>query len=235
MPFSFSTALSGRKVESQRYRPDMLDTLERLLLSQHPWSAVFYLFAGAVLGALISIYFTFKAQRPRLTISGEGGGGSQTAQTWNICISNQPSFWGIPFNGETAYELHAHVQLREKGSASYLLTWNGAPREHRATIEPGGQRLLDLFSWSAGTRGYCVLDQAGEPVARFESRELKFVLRFHDRLGRLTTFPFTVLFDDTHLKNSPQVQLQFPISMQTRWNMVKSAVGSLVRASGLRR
>lgn len=99
----------------------MLEAIQRLISSQHPWSAVFYLVAGAILGALISIYLTFKAQRPRLIINGGGGGGNQQRQSWNIGISNRPSFLGIPFNGETAHDVHAHVMLKQKGAAGYLL------------------------------------------------------------------------------------------------------------------
>lgn len=212
----------------------MLETIQRLLSSQHPWSAVFYLVAGAIVGALISIYLTFKAQRPKLIINGGGSGGNQQRQSWNIGISNRPSFFGIPFNGETAHDVHAHVMLKQKGAAGYLLYWSGAQKEQRATIGPGEQRSLDVFSWNVGTRGYCILDQAGDPVARFESRELKFSLRFHDRLGRTTEFPFTVLFDDTHLKNTPQLQIRHPLSLLTRWHMAKSAMRQLLFAFGLR-
>lgn len=212
----------------------MLETIERLLSSEQPLSAIFYWVVGAIMGALISIYLTVKAQRPKLTINGGGSGGDQLRQSWNIGISNRPSFLGIPFNGETAHDVYAHVMLKRKGAPSYLLYWSGPQREQRTTIVPGERVLLDIFSWFPGTRGYCVLDHAGDPVARFESRELKFLLRLNDRLGRATEFPFTVQFDDTHLKNTPQLHISYPLSALIRWNMAKDAMRQLLLALGFR-
>ena len=213
----------------------MWESIQPLLASQHPWSAVFYLVVGAVFGALISIYLTVKAQRPRLIIAGGGSGGNQERQRWTLSVSNRPAFFGLPFAGETARDVHAWLRLREKDSSSYMLYWSGQSQEPRVTIEPGQSTSIEVFSWSSGTRGYCVLDQAGEPVARFEARELKFILRLNDRLGRMTEFPFMVKFDDSHLKNAPQLQVLHPLSLETRRHMVKSAFRQLFQAFRVRR
>jgi len=212
----------------------MWEAIQPLLASKHPWSAVFYLVVGAVFGALISIYLTVKAQRPRLIISGGGSGGNQEGQRWTMSVLNRPAFFGLPFAGETARDVHASLRLREKDSSSYMFYWSGQTRESRVTVEPGQSNSIEVFSWFSGTRGYCVLDQAGEPVARLEARELRFVLRLNDRLGRMTEFPFTVKFDDSHLKNAPQLQLLHPLSLETRRHMIRSALRQLLLAFRLR-
>lgn len=102
------------------------------------------------------------------------------------------------------------------------------------SIEPGEPQSIDVFSWFSGTRGYCVVDKAGEPIARFEARELKFLLRLNDRLGRMTEFPFTVKFDDSHLKNTPQLQVVHPLTFETRLNAVRKALRLLLMAFRLR-
>jgi len=86
----------------------------------------------------------------------------------------------------------------------------GTSREHHKTIEPGQNASLTLFMWKKGTPGYYIVDAGGEAIARFQDRERKFVLTLRDRLGRMTTFRFRVEFDDTHLKNTPQLEIVQP-------------------------
>jgi len=212
----------------------MLESLRHALASQHLWGALFYLVVGAVLGAVVSIYISIRAQKPRLIISGGGSGGNQQGQRWSINIMNQPKFFGVPFAGETARDVHAWLRLRERDSSHYMLSWIGQGQQAHAAIEPGQSQSLELFSWIAGGKGYCVVDQSHEPVARFEAPELKFVLRLNDRLGRITEFPFTVKFDDTHLKNTPQLRILYPMSREQRLQMIRSAFHEFLMAFRLR-
>jgi hypothetical protein len=75
----------------------MFDFVRRVLASQSSWSGAFYLVVGVVLGALVSIYLTVKAYRPRLIISGEGSGGSQEMHRWSVTVTNRPTYFGVPF------------------------------------------------------------------------------------------------------------------------------------------
>jgi len=213
----------------------MWETVEKLLASQHPWSAVFYLAVGALVGAILSIYLTFKAQRPRMIVSGGGGGGNQERQRWNISIMNRPKFLGLLFAGESSRDVHAWIRLREKDARSYPLFWSGQTQQLPVTIEPGQSQSLEVFSWTSGVKGYCIVDHANEPVARFEARDLRFVLRLNDRLGRSTEFPFSVKFDDSHLKNTPQLQIIYPLTIEVRLNMIRSGLRQLLMAFKLRR
>jgi hypothetical protein len=214
----------------------MWETIQRLMVSQHPWSSFFYLVVGALLGAFVSILLTVKAQRPRLIICGAGSGSSSQGQRWSLSILNRPAFIGVPFAGETARDVHAWLTLRERDSSSYMLYWNnGQQKDSAATIEPGQPQTVEVFSSFPGTRGYCVLDQAGEAVARFDARELRFVLRLNDRLGRMTELPLTVKFDESHLKNQPQLQIFPPLYLETRLQMVKSGLRQLLTAVRIRR
>ena len=208
----------------------MWEALQPILVSQSPWSSFFYLILGAILGAVLSIYLTFKAQRPRLIVSGGGGGGNQQGQRWSLSVLNRPSFFGLPFAGETARDVRPLLKLRERDSKFYPLQWSTQASEHQITLEPGQAGSINLFSWTSGTRGYCVLDQTGEPVARFEARELKFVLRLNDRLGRMTEITLTVKFDDSHLKNAPQLQIVQPLSIEARRHMAMKAVKQFIGA-----
>lgn len=202
----------------------MWESIQAVFASKHPWSAFFYLIVGAIIGAVLSIYLTFLAQRPRLIISGGGGGGNHQGQRWTLTILNRPSFFGLPFAGEAARDVRAWLKLREKDSTFYPIFWSGEPRESKANFEAGQSNSIELFSWIPGTRGYFVLDQANEPVARFEARELKFILRLNDRLGRMSELTFTAKFDDSHLKNTPQLQIIHPLTLETRRRMVMNAV-----------
>jgi hypothetical protein len=208
----------------------MWETAKQILLSQHQWSAIFYLVAGAVAGSFISIRYSFKAQRPRLIVSGGGAGGSQNQHSWSITISNRPSFFGQNVDGAPARDVHAHLQPKERSSQSYMVFWDGQPNEPRANIEPGQQRSLRLFHWREGAGGYYIVDSTGEPVARFQSRELRFVLRLIDRLDRVTEFPLIVEFDDTHLKNTPRLQILPPLSLANRLNRAKGGIQRFLSA-----
>jgi hypothetical protein len=212
----------------------MLETIKSLLSSQDFWSAMLYLVAGAIVGAFISIYLTFKAQRPKLIIRGGSSGSSSEFCNWDIAISNRPSFFGIPFNGETAHDVYASISLRQQREHTYRLYWNGRQRDQSTTIGPGEQKSLNVFNYHGGTRGYCIHDHAGDPVARFESRKLRFELRLRDRLGRTTKHSITVVFDDTHLKRSPQLEIISPMPLLIRWPMIKNAFRNLLFALGFR-
>lgn len=208
----------------------MWETIQQILLSQHKWSAIFYLIAGAIAGAFISIRYSFIAQRPKLIASGGSSGGNQHQYSWSVTISNRPSFFGQNLDGESARDVHAHLQLKERTSQSYMVVWDGQPPEQRATIEPGQKRSLELFHWKEGAEGYFVVDFSGEPVARFQSRELSFLLRLVDRLERVTELHFTVEFDDTHLKNTPRLQIIHPLTLASRLSRAKSGIQRFISA-----
>lgn len=201
----------------------MLEAAQRLVTSQSPWSGFFFLVVGVILGAFASGYLTVKAQRPRLIVSGGGSGGDQHRQRWTVSIMNRPEFFGVPFAGESARDVHALLRLKERPSSIYPLSWSNHP-QHLITIEPGHTESLDVFTWFAANRGsYCVLDASQEPVARFESPSLDFVLRINDRLGRMTELPFKVRFDDSHLKSPPQLSIISPLSCEQRRHMIRNA------------
>lgn len=207
----------------------MWDAIQTLLLSQELWSAIAYLIIGAIVGAIVSVRYSISARRPRLIIFGGGGGGNQQNHRWQISISNRPSFFGKALDGESARDVHAHIRLHAKRSQSYLVFW-GHQAEHRATIEPGQQHSLDLFHWQRGTEGYFIADDGGEPVARFQDRELKFVLTLRDRLERKTQFRFLVEFDDTHLQHTPRLQIVHPITLGDRINRAKRGIRQFLSA-----
>lgn len=75
-----------------------------------------------------------------------------------------------------------------------------------------------------------MLDHGGEPAAKFDAPELDFVLRVNDRLGRMTEFNFKVKFDDSHLKNPPQLQVLHPISLENRVHMLRAGLRQILRA-----
>ena len=209
----------------------MWETTKELLQSLDFWSAVFYLIVGAVVGAVISVWYSLKAQRPRLIVSGSGAGGNKDRYAWRINISNRPSFLGQPIDGEAARDVHAHIRLKDPKSQSHMVFW-GHEYESRATIEPGQKRSLVLFGWEANNKGYFVVDGKGEPVARFQDHELQFVLTLRDRLERPTEFRFTVEFDDTHLKRTPTLQLVHPVTLRARLERAREGIRMFVAAFG---
>lgn len=209
----------------------MWESLQDLLTSKNPWSGVVFLVIGAILGAVISAYFSVLAQRPRLIISGGGGGGNQQSQRWSISIMNRPAFFGVRFAGETARDLQPWIRLKDRSQSHYPLAWSGQQHGYHAAIEAGQSQSLELFSWFSDKRGsYFVLDQSGEPAAKFDAPELEFVLRVNDRLGRMTEFNFKVKFDDSHLNNPPQLQVLHPISLENRVCMFKGGLQQALRA-----
>lgn len=211
----------------------MWDAVKQVLLSQSFWSAIIYLLLGAILGALISVHYSLRAQKPRLIISGGGGGGNQHRQTWQLNVSNRPSFLGQALDGDSARDVYPLIRLRDKKSQPYpVFWWPGG--EHRVTIEAGEQKPIALFHWFEGSKGYCIIDGTGEPIARFEDRELEYVLILHDLLGRRTKFSFTVEFDDTHLKNAPRLQIIQPTTVRDRFQAVREGVQSILWAFRLR-
>lgn len=207
----------------------MWDTAKEVLLSKDLWSAIAYLVIGAIGGAIISVRYSLRAHRPKLIISGGGGGGNQHKQTWRINISNRPSFFGQNLDGESARDVHAHIRLEEKKSQSYFVYW-GHERNYRVTIEPGQKQSLELFHWQEGSDGYCIVDDNDEPVARFQNRELKFILTLRDRLERKSEFHFTVEYDDTHLKNKPRLQIVHPITLRNRIEIIKDGLREILSA-----
>jgi hypothetical protein len=207
----------------------MWATATEMLRSSALWSAIAYLLVGAVVGAVISVSYSLRARRPKLVISGCGGGGNQTRRSWRITVSNRPTFLGKTLDGESARDVGAHIRLADAKSQSYATFW-GHQREHRTTIAPGDHRSLELFHWEKATDGYFIVDNSGEPVARFQDRELEFVVTLEDRLQRSTTFKFNVEFDDTHLKNGPRLQIRHPITWQTRIHMARRGLRILAAA-----
>ena len=207
----------------------MWEIIRGLLLSKEVWNAIGYLIMGAIVGAVISVKYSLSAQRPKLVISGHSGGGNQGRQTWGINISNRPSFFGQRLDGESARDVHAHIRLKEKKSQAYFINW----RENSArnvTIEPGKQQTLNLFHWQEGSEGYFIVDEKGEPVARFQGRELKFILTLRDRLERKTELRLTVEFDDTHLKDKPKLRIIGPITLHERIELAQGALRELMSA-----
>jgi hypothetical protein len=213
----------------------MWNSVQDLIASKSSWSGIVFLVVGAILGALISGYFTVRAQRPRLIVSGGGGGGNQQRQRWSISIMNRPSFFGIRFAGETARDLQAWIRLKERPQSYYPLAWSGQLLGGKVDIEAGQSNSIELFSWFADKRGsYFVVDGSDELAAKFDAPELEFILRVNDRLGRQTEFKIRVKFDDSHLKNPPQLQVLHSITMDNRVQMLKSGFRQLFRAFRLR-
>lgn len=211
----------------------MWEAVKHFASSPGFWGATLYLVLGAVIGALVSVSYSLRAHRPKLIISGGGGGGTANRRSWHITIANRPSFLNKPLDGESARDVHANLRADEAKSQSYTVYWGGQ-REDRATIEPGQSRPLELFHWERGVGGYCVVDASGEPVARFQDRERKFMLTLNDRLGRRTSFFFSVEFDDTHLKNSPRLNIRHPMTLRRRWQIARGGLQELAAAFRVR-
>jgi hypothetical protein len=212
----------------------MWETVKQILLSQHYLSGAFYFVAGAVVGIVVTFFgnwYNFKAQRPRLIASGGGSGGNDQEQRWTITISNRPAFLGQNVDGESARDVSVLIRPEDSGSEEfYSILWDSQPPERRATIEPGQDRSLTLFRWNKHSEGYFIVDDSGEPVARFQGHELRFLLRLNDRLGRTTDFPFTVKFDDTHLKQRPRLQIVHPLTFSMRLFRAKNGLRQISSA-----
>lgn len=193
----------------------MVEQVKTFLLSHDFWFATAYLLLGAIIGALVSNWYTLKARRPKLIVAGGGGGGNADKHSWQITLSNRPAFLGIPLDGETAHDVQAHIRTVERRSQAYLLFWNNTDSV-RVSISPGSSASLRLFHWFKEEDGYNVVDQNGEAVARFTDRSREFEITIFDRLSRRTRFKFHVEFDDTHLKNTPRLSIVHPVSFAER-------------------
>jgi len=213
----------------------MLHALQNVLTSNSPWSALFYMLVGVILGAVISIFIFIKAKKPRLLIFGSGGSGNQTHQAWNLSVTNRPTFFCMPFIGETAHDVNAIIKQKDRDALAYPLFWDGQTRLQQVSIESGQSKYIAVFAWSAGTQGYLILDQAGNPVAKFHDRELEFIIQFNDRMGSITKIPMKVKFDDSHLQNVPLLQIILGITMETRLNHMHMASRQFLLALGFRR
>ncbi len=111
---------------------------------------------------------------------------------------------------EKLHAMFTHGVREDKPKSQfYPLRWVGETN-HQITIEPGMRKDLELFHWNKGDSSYHIKDQNGEPVAKFSDRELGFVLRLNDRLGRQTEFRFRAGFDATHLKQNPRLSIVSP-------------------------
>lgn len=208
-----------------------MESLVASLTSPSEWSPLTYLFLGVFLGAVVSVSYSLRAKRPKLLITGGGGGGNQQEHKWNITITNRPSFFGIALDGESARDVHAHIRLDERNSQSYFLPWrNLNSSDHRVTIAPGQNQSLELFRWRRESPGYYLVDTNEVPVARFRDRELKFLLTLRDCLERPTEFHLTIEFDDTHLQNTPRLQIIHPITFNERIRRAKGGFKRIASA-----
>jgi hypothetical protein len=213
----------------------MGEVVVRLLYSQHPWSSIFYLVVGVVLGAVVSIYLTFRAQRPNLQVVGTGGGGGeQDGCHWSVTIMNRPSFFGTPLQGETAKEIVPWLQPKQRKSTSYPLYWYASPPSNRIDVEPGQQFSLPLFFWTKALSGYCVCDSNRVPIAKFTDRNRKFTLAFNDRLGRTSKTTLIVNFDDSNLQTPPQLQIIYPLTFEARGIYIRSGLRRIATGIGFR-
>jgi hypothetical protein len=172
----------------------MLELAKQLFFARHPWSAFAYFVLGVVAGAFVGIRYSFKAQRPRLRITGGGGSSGGNRRTWSISISNYPSFLGQRVDGASAKNVRAQINVLRRPPHGYQIFWNRPPGESQATVEPGQQASLLLFHQDEHP-GYFVADATGKAVARFREYSTRFTLTLADHLDRVTTFPFRVEYD----------------------------------------
>ena len=211
----------------------MWDTIAEWLRSPEAWNTIITLIVGAVIGGIIGVRYSLSASRPKLMITGGGGGGDADRSAKYITISNTPSFLGQVLDGETARDVRAYIRLKQPRAQHYMVFWWGpaqGQREPQTTIEPGQRQQLQVFHWQRGTDGYLIVDHNGEPVAKFQGRELRFVLLLLDRLQRRTEIEFIVDFDDTHLKNSPKINIITPPTMRDRLERMRDGIREFLTA-----
>jgi hypothetical protein len=211
----------------------MWETIRAWLQSPEIWETILTLIVGAVIGGIIGVRYSLSASRPKLIINGRSGGGGPDRSTWNITIRNRPSFFGQVLDGETARDVRAYIRLNQPRAQNYVVFWWGpgpGQRDHQTTIEPGQQQQLQVFHWQRGTDGYFIVDHNGEPVAKFQGRERRFVLLLLDRLDRRTEIKFIVEFDDTHLQNSPQLRVITPPTMRDRLERMRDGIREFLTA-----
>ena len=185
------------------------------------WKGIGYLAIGAIAGAIIGVICTIKAQKPNLVVQQKGSGGNQEKYTWNIGVSNRPSFFGTYFDGESAYDVYAQIRLDKKNGRSFPLYW-GNHGEPRVTIEAGKTQQLIIFHYFKDSEGYFLVDQKNEPVAQFKAEKSDFILTLSDRFQRRKELKFTVNYDDTHLGQTPNLSINFPITLRQRIQKIKS-------------
>lgn len=200
----------------------MWETAEKIFFNVHPWSTFAYfvagLLVGAIVGAWLSIYWTHRTQRPDLRVSGNGSGGDTNGYRWTITIMNRQTFLFRPIEGESAKDLGA--SLRKDDRHSYPLYWH-PDKQPRVTLDSGASQSLTMFRWTPGQKGYFIEDEAGDAVALFSDPTTRFVLRLYDRLARATEIKVTVLYDDSHLKQAPQLRIVGPTMREVRWMHVR--------------
>ena len=204
------------RCRSEPQRPSMWNTAIQIVANTHPVSAIVYLFVGVVAGGITGTLYAIRAHRPQMQISGSSSGGGTDSAQWNISLVNRPSFAGRPVRGEAADDLRA--QLRTQGTTvqTYPLYWNVPSYPFTTTLEPGQQQYLRVFTWRAGDLGYAVVDQKGEPIARFRGSRNHFVLQLYDRLNRLTEIKLLVCFDDSNLQRAPELKILPRRTLATR-------------------
>jgi len=207
----------------------MLDTAIKFLISDEFLKALGYLVIGAIIGSIISVWLSFRAQRQRLIVIGGGSSCNQKTASWSITLSNKPSFLGQALDGESAREVHGHIRLDEKKSQNYPIYW-GDEGNNRGTVAPGSHQPIILFHWQEGTEGYSIVNGKSEPIARFQSRELKFILVLIDSLERKSEIPLIVEFDDTHLKNTPRLNIVPPKLFEFRMHQAKEGFRDVFNA-----
>lgn len=188
---------------------------------------------GAVLGAVLGIYFTISAHKPQLTIS-TGGSGTRPNKDkrWQLRISNSTSFLWWHLEGETARDLVVRVSPKDGVSSSYTLhTIDETGLAHTTfDLEPGMSRTLEAFKWNFGDEGYCLCDSTGKPLARFNAPTTEFKAWTIDRLQRKTEWHFTVIYDSRNLEEAASLRIKFPVSFATRRAYIRKGLTTMLEA-----
>lgn len=193
------------------------------------WSALITFIIGIVLGAVVSVMYSIRSQRPKLLIVTGSSGSYGTSAYWRVGIRNQPSFLGCRLNGEAANDVHALIREDKPNSQFYPLRWVDE-KHYQTTIEPGIVKYLELFHWEKGDLAYYAKDQNGEPIAKYLSPEHRFLLRLNDRLGRQTERRFKVDFDATLLRPNPKLSIVYPKTVEQRWGAIRSGFSEIISA-----
>jgi hypothetical protein len=212
----------------------MLETLKVIFLPPNFGTAVAYMIIGAVIGAMLGTLSSLKANRPRLIINSIGGGSNQQERIWNMRIENRPSFLGIRLHGETAKEVRAYIRIAKKDSEYFSIYW-GPNYDMYVNIEAGQSQYLNLFHWEPGWNGFYILEKSRERIANFIKGEYYFILRFIDRLDRISEIKIKVKYDDTNLKNGPNLQIIPRKSIQYRFMLLRNGFQKIFHAFSFRK
>jgi hypothetical protein len=210
----------------------MWETAISSITSIHPLVALFFTVIGYILKPVVGALINLRAKRPRLIVSGQGGGGGR----WNVTVSNRPTILGQNFDGESARDVHAWISRKERGWRrsqpwqAYPVFFQGSEKGAPVTINPGEKWALELFHKLDGIPGYVILDHAGTPAARFDERDNWFVLRIADRLNRRTEFTFSVRFDPNHIRSDQALQIVLQTTMQDRIRRFRDGVRQIMSA-----